>query len=120
MAVTSDHGATLKNLLKASYGLITKLLASAMFQPQDMSCRTTRQTMFALLCTSPAAGSTHLNARSSRAHAIYTLYLERQPLSEPGCTYVSKLHLVDLAGSERNKRTKAEGVLIYGLCTQVL
>lgn len=60
-------------------------------------------------------GTTNLNLRSSRAHAIYTLLLSRRPASEPGVTYTSKLHIVDLAGSERCKRTKAEGEHALGV-----
>lgn len=55
------------------------------------------------------AGTTNLNLRSSRAHAIFSLLLTRRPRSERGVSYASKLHVVDLAGSERCKRTKAEG-----------
>lgn len=57
----------------------------------------------------PRAGTTNLNLRSSRAHAIFSLLLSRRPAAERGVTYTSKLHVVDLAGSERCKRTKAEG-----------
>jgi len=65
--------------------------------------------LFLLGCQSRVVGTTNLNLRSSRAHAIYTLHLSRRPAAEPGVTYTSKLHIVDLAGSERCKRTKAEG-----------
>ncbi|KAI8472583.1 MAG: hypothetical protein J3K34DRAFT_519621 [Monoraphidium minutum] len=65
--------------------------------------------LFLLGCQSRVVGTTNLNLRSSRAHAIYTLTLSRRPAAEPGVAYTSKLHVVDLAGSERCKRTGAEG-----------
>ncbi|KAM7307183.1 putative kinesin heavy chain isoform 5C [Ixodes scapularis] len=57
---------------------------------------------------SRSTGSTEMNTRSSRSHAIYTLAVE---LKEPGANDVttSKFHLVDLAGSERASKTKAVG-----------
>ncbi|XP_029850496.2 chromosome-associated kinesin KIF4 [Ixodes scapularis] len=57
---------------------------------------------------SRSTGSTEMNARSSRSHAIYTLAVE---LKERGGNDVtaSKFHLVDLAGSERANKTKAVG-----------
>ncbi|CAK9068799.1 unnamed protein product [Durusdinium trenchii] len=47
--------------------------------------------------------STHMNAHSSRSHAIVTLHLQ-QALNEPGSRQImrhSQLHAVDLAGAER-------------------
>ena len=55
--------------------------------------------------------STNMNASSSRSHAIFTITLERQSLTENGVSVgptCGKFHLVDLAGSERVKKTKAE------------
>ncbi|KAL3684384.1 hypothetical protein R1sor_002406 [Riccia sorocarpa] len=70
-----------------------------------------------------ATGSTMMNTRSSRSHAIFTITLEQRrkwemPLDgssiifeDAGEDYLcAKLHLVDLAGSERAKRTGADGV----------
>ncbi|KAL2652560.1 hypothetical protein R1flu_020688 [Riccia fluitans] len=70
-----------------------------------------------------ATGSTNMNTRSSRSHAIFTITLEQRRkwemplnsssliLEDAGEDYLcAKLHLVDLAGSERAKRTGADGV----------
>lgn len=68
--------------------------------------------------TKRATASTHMNAVSSRSHAICTLTVTIAPLpidsngdseDQPGEEVRSKLTLVDLAGSERIKRTGAEG-----------
>lgn len=55
--------------------------------------------------------STHMNATSSRSHAICTLRVTTRSTASDGSSNetVSKLTLVDLAGSERAKRTGAEG-----------
>ncbi|CAJ1963161.1 unnamed protein product [Cylindrotheca closterium] len=55
--------------------------------------------------------STHMNATSSRSHAICTLRITTKSRAPDGsCNETkSKLTLVDLAGSERAKRTGAEG-----------
>jgi len=54
--------------------------------------------------------STAMNSKSSRSHAIFTIYLEIKPKIELGEKIVhSKINLVDLAGSERTKKTKSEG-----------
>jgi len=54
--------------------------------------------------------STAMNSKSSRSHAIFTIYLEIKPKVELGEKIVySKINLVDLAGSERTKKTKSEG-----------
>ena len=52
-----------------------------------------------------------MNERSSRSHAIFTLYLEQTTTDAAGLTnrQRSKFHLVDLAGSERQKKTGAQG-----------
>jgi len=53
-------------------------------------------------------GFTEMNAKSSRSHAIFTLYIEFFDVVASKMRR-SKFHLVDLAGSERNKRTGAVG-----------
>ncbi|KAK4474545.1 hypothetical protein MN116_001689, partial [Schistosoma mekongi] len=48
-----------------------------------------------------------LNHFSSRAHAVFTIYLTViDPMDSNGCTRFSKVHYVDLAGSERLKGTQ--------------
>ena len=92
-----------------------------------------------------ATGSTDMNQRSSRSHAIFTIHLTQRRMKGPLPTnpetgeslvsiatanqddteiLTSKFHFVDLAGSERIKRTNAtgarmkEGINInYGLFT---
>lgn len=58
-------------------------------------------------------GSTDMNEKSSRSHAIFSVALKREVWNndESGnwTTTNSKFHFVDLAGSERLKRTNAIG-----------
>lgn len=60
-----------------------------------------------------AMASTLLNSRSSRSHAILTIYFT-QIVKDPSLgkprEIVSKLNLVDLAGSERNDFSGATGI----------
>jgi kinesin family protein 3/17 len=51
-------------------------------------------------------GETHMNAASSRSHAVLTLHLD---VVWSGLPRTSKLHLIDLAGSERADATGARG-----------
>lgn len=55
----------------------------------------------------------YLNDHSSRAHCIFTIYIESRSRVESAdkVTY-SKLHLVDLSGSERTKKTGSSGVVL--------
>ncbi|BDA46057.1 probable Kinesin-like protein KIF9 at N-terminal half [Coccomyxa sp. Obi] len=50
-----------------------------------------------------------LNSRSSRSHAIFTLWCET--IQPDGQTYLSKFNMVDLAGSERSSKTGTEGAI---------
>ncbi|KAI8872290.1 kinesin-domain-containing protein, partial [Ramicandelaber brevisporus] len=58
-------------------------------------------------------GSTEMNEKSSRSHAIFSLTLQQERWGGGGDAPVmiitSKFHFVDLAGSERLKRTQAVG-----------
>ncbi|KAI6182098.1 Kinesin-like protein [Aphelenchoides bicaudatus] len=60
-------------------------------------------------------GSTNMNEKSSRSHAIFSLHIKQEKF-EPTegdekllAVLTAKLHFVDLAGSERLKRTGATG-----------
>ena len=53
---------------------------------------------------------TMMNERSSRSHAIFTVYLEvSEEVEGRPVVKAGKLNLVDLAGSERQKKTQAVG-----------
>ncbi|OMJ88817.1 hypothetical protein SteCoe_9114 [Stentor coeruleus] len=53
---------------------------------------------------------TNMNEKSSRSHAIFTIYVETSELQNgKNLLRAGKLNLVDLAGSERQKKTGAEG-----------
>eukprot|EP01083_Nonionella_stella_P269082 910157_1 len=54
-----------------------------------------------------STGSTRMNAKSSRSHAIFTVHLEKT-VTEP-MVIQSKFHFVDLAGSERVAKTGSSG-----------
>lgn len=58
-----------------------------------------------------SVGSTNMNERSSRSHAIFTITVECSEKGADGQHHVrmGKLHLVDLAGSERQAKTGATG-----------
>lgn len=42
-----------------------------------------------------------MNSKSSRSHAIFEIYLEKEPKSNKFQKMCSKLRIVDLAGSEK-------------------
>ena len=51
-----------------------------------------------------------MNERSSRSHALFTVYIEQSKIIEgKEVIRAGKLNLVDLAGSERQSKTHAEG-----------
>ena len=53
---------------------------------------------------------TNMNEKSSRSHAIFTIYIETSTNHEGKQSIrAGKLNLVDLAGSERQKKTGASG-----------
>uniref|UniRef100_A0A1B6D3T9 Kinesin-like protein n=1 Tax=Clastoptera arizonana TaxID=38151 RepID=A0A1B6D3T9_9HEMI len=56
-----------------------------------------------------AVGSTAMNSKSSRSHAIFTIYLNITKKSNSSEAMSAKFHLVDLAGSERLKKTNSIG-----------
>lgn len=58
-----------------------------------------------------SVGSTNMNERSSRSHAIFSITVECSEKGPDGQHHVrmGKLHLVDLAGSERQAKTGATG-----------
>ena len=51
--------------------------------------------------------STKMNNRSSRSHAVFTIYIKQHTVSH---VRHSKIHLVDLAGSEPLKKSMVKGV----------
>lgn len=54
--------------------------------------------------------ATNMNEKSSRSHAIFTIYIETsEKQGDKNLIKAGKLNLVDLAGSERQKKTGAEG-----------
>uniref|UniRef100_A0A0N5AZQ2 Kinesin motor domain-containing protein n=1 Tax=Syphacia muris TaxID=451379 RepID=A0A0N5AZQ2_9BILA len=54
-------------------------------------------------------GETAMNLKSSRSHAIFTIFIDKAPTEQNEGSFKSKLAIVDLAGSERLKKTLAEG-----------
>uniref|UniRef100_A0A0N5ADV5 Kinesin-like protein n=1 Tax=Syphacia muris TaxID=451379 RepID=A0A0N5ADV5_9BILA len=54
-------------------------------------------------------GETAMNLKSSRSHAILTIYLDKVSTEPREKTFKSKLSLVDLAGSERLNKTLSKG-----------
>jgi kinesin family protein 6/9 len=61
--------------------------------------------------TNRKVAETPMNKRSSRSHAVFTIYLTSKPKDSP-VTVQSKLHLVDLAGSERVAKSKVKGSVL--------
>ena len=85
------------------------LTGSSTFRTQVGS----KEQLLALLAQGNAArsvGTTTLNERSSRSHAVITLNLDSKPAGDGAIFRSGKLHLVDLAGSEA-LTTGAESVL---------
>ncbi|KRY35195.1 Chromosome-associated kinesin KIF4A [Trichinella spiralis] len=60
-------------------------------------------------CYNRSKGETAMNSRSSRSHAIFTIYMDKVSKESSSVCYKAKLNLVDLAGSERLKKTQAQG-----------
>lgn len=57
--------------------------------------------------------ATLMNDSSSRSHAIFTIFIEQHPFSQPEEGFITaKFFFVDLAGSERAKKTGASGVTL--------
>jgi kinesin family member 6/9 len=55
--------------------------------------------------TRKTVAGTSMNEYSSRAHSVYTIYIEAKARTEQREKIIkSKLHLVDLAGNERTKK----------------
>ncbi|KAF7255369.1 hypothetical protein EG68_08891 [Paragonimus skrjabini miyazakii] len=54
-----------------------------------------------------------LNRISSRAHTIFTIYLDVRSIADTsGCVKSSRLNYVDLAGSERVRKTQSTGQIL--------
>eukprot|EP00741_Cyanophora_paradoxa_P018513 tig00021070_g17872.t2 len=88
---------------------LTGVREEAVTTEEEMAASLERGTL------SRTTGSTQMNERSSRSHAIFTVMMEQRSAVDPSDPnaipeyMTSKFHFVDLAGSERLKRTKAEG-----------
>lgn len=55
--------------------------------------------------TKKTIAATNFNQQSSRAHSIYTIYIQSKPRIQSNEKIIhSRLHLVDLAGNERTKK----------------
>ena len=55
--------------------------------------------------TKKTIAATNFNQQSSRAHSVYTIYIQSKArMSNTEKVIHSKLHLVDLAGNERTKK----------------
>ena len=84
----------------------------------EISVSSADETAAALIrgLSSRQTGSTAMNARSSRSHAIFSIIIEQtfqhsslEPNQQNLAKRTSRIHLVDLAGSERVKKTNASG-----------
>jgi len=75
----------------------------------QVPCRSEEEALSALFASETARTTAEhaLNARSNRAHCIFTVHLQARNRLGGGRERIvsSKLHLVDLAGSERLKKT---------------
>ena len=59
--------------------------------------------------TRKTIAATNFNQESSRAHSVYTIYLQSKSRMESTEKVIhSKLHLVDLAGNERTKKLERQ------------
>ncbi|KAK8829848.1 hypothetical protein WA577_001240, partial [Blastocystis sp. JDR] len=62
-------------------------------------------------------GVTNMNSRSSRSHAIFTLYMTCEEVQESiTVTRKSQFHLIDLAGSERQTLSGTDGHSLKEAC----
>ncbi|XP_046666907.1 kinesin-like protein KIF3B [Homalodisca vitripennis] len=77
-------------------------------------CKNVKQMMMLILKGQRrrSIGTTDLNDRSSRSHAVFTITVEMRDTGGPleNRVRVGKLNLVDLAGSERQSKTNCEGI----------
>lgn len=61
-------------------------------------------------------GETKANAKSSRSHSVFTIYIQSKEIGEITTTKSARLNLIDLAGSERQTNTNAEGMRLTEAC----
>uniref|UniRef100_A0A1B6FBV9 Kinesin-like protein n=1 Tax=Cuerna arida TaxID=1464854 RepID=A0A1B6FBV9_9HEMI len=77
-------------------------------------CKNVKQMLMLILTGQQrrSIGTTNLNDRSSRSHAVFTITVEMRDTGGPleNRVRVGKLNLVDLAGSERQSKTNCEGI----------
>jgi kinesin family protein C1 len=77
-------------------------------EPQNVTCASDVHALLSRGASARSVGATACNARSSRSHTVFTLYIDGVNTSLTGENKVqSTLALVDLAGSERLDRSEA-------------